>query len=639
MKRIPLIIGLIFLFNANYSTALMKDERAFIRNNFPHMEEVLTFLNQQLKYECKDCAYGVAKKRTGYYLTMFNYTTKKIEEVPVWKAELNGFTEFNIDNYVDKTKARSANSSDLNNLYNFRAKYDFMLVFGYENWAEDAIKLLSPYSTFLSNEDREIMARAHGDISLDIIDNKVSGKEFKPRNYKKIDQERVDLFMDKVNLIMDYWTEIKKDDESYKPLIIADLDLKIGNEYMHYYNIMISIQEESLAEDLLKRAYFSPSQVQSAKNLLYGCPEKSFLFTQGDSDTFPLWYVQNKLDYRKDVIVLNTSLLYTPWYVQMNKTRRNYESTIDQQNYGKLLDKGQYIDRGSQVEPYSQWLTNKFTLTDSLPYSLVPESFIIPFQGSNLEIKLKGPSVGQNAFVMLDIIASNPEREFSFASPFQLYSLGLVENYVSRGKSFLMTNAPVSPHCDKKSVDLLDNLLFYMDYKYLASLSHTASSELNLLTYGIAGLANTFDTDRERMIQKFIKQVPNSSLISIGNFGHLEIVNSLYSDQFPYQSQELKKELKTAALDRIKKITSLNKTFDKDISDMEELFSIYAGVRIQWLKYEEVVIKDADKEVLIAIKEKVDSLQENPIVLHREWTRLKLVAMKIALDGLDLSQK
>ena len=51
------------------------------------------------------------------------------------------------------------------------------------------------------------------------------------------------------------------------------------------------------------------------------------------------------------------------------------------------------------------------------------------------------------------------------------------------------------------------------------------------------------------------------------------------------------------------------------------------------------VIKDADKEVLIAIKEKVDSLQENPIVLQREWTRLKLVAMKIALDGLDLSQK
>ena len=141
------------------------------------------------------------------------------------------------------------------------------------------------------------------------------------------------------------------------------------------------------------------------------------------------------------------------------------------------------------------------------------------------------------------------------------------------------------------------------------------------------------------MLQKFIKQVPTTSLIEIGNFGHLEIVNSLYADQLPYQSQLLKKELKTAALDRIKKITSLNKTFDQDISDMEELFSIYAGVRIQWLQYEEVVIKNADKDVLIAIKEKVDSLQENPVVLQREWTHLKLVAMKVALDGLDLSQE
>jgi hypothetical protein len=72
---------------------------------------------------------------------------------------------------------------------------------------------------------------------------------------------------------------------------------------------------------------------------------------------------------------------------------------------------------------------------------------------------------------------------------------------------------------------------------------------------------------------------------------------------------------------------------------MEELFSIYAGVRIQWLQYEEVVIKNADKDVLIAIKEKVNSLQENPVVLQREWTHLKLVAMKVALDGLDLSQE
>ncbi|MDC1283172.1 hypothetical protein N8Z27_03215, partial [Crocinitomicaceae bacterium] len=210
------------------------------------MEEVLTFLNQQLEYECNDCAYGVAKKQTGYYLTMYNYSTKKTEEVPIWKPELNGFTAFDIDDYVDLTKVRSANSSDLNNLYNFRAKYDFMLVFGYEEWAADAIKIISSYAPFLSNEDREIMARANGDLALNIIENRISGKEFLPRKYAKIKQERVDLFMDKINLIMDFWTEIKKDDESYRPLIISELNLKIGNEYMHYYNLLISIKEEKL---------------------------------------------------------------------------------------------------------------------------------------------------------------------------------------------------------------------------------------------------------------------------------------------------------------------------------------------------------------------------------------------------------
>jgi len=63
----------------------------------------------------------------------------------------------------------------------------------------------------------------------------------------------------------------------------------------------------------------------NAKAYLDSCQENAIMFTIGDNDTFPLWYMQEVENYRTDIKLVNTSLFATDWYIDQQK-RKTYDA-------------------------------------------------------------------------------------------------------------------------------------------------------------------------------------------------------------------------------------------------------------------------------------------------------------------------
>lgn len=226
-----------------------------------------------------------------------------------------------------------------------------------------------------------------------------------------------------------------------------------------------------------------------ARSYLASCEPNAILFTYGDNDTYPLWYVQEVEGYRTDVRVINHGLMGADWCVKQLSSSindaGNIPLSIKKERYKSGdLDHALLLDRSEEYSPLhsvvqfigSDHEQSKLKLESgsSIDYSPINKFSLAHSSSDTLKWTCSKRVLYKNDIALLDILASNQwERPIYFtigADP-EIF-LGMQDYLRYDGMVYRLMPKPKDP----KDAMYIDTEVLYDKYVNVINLGDGNSS-------------------------------------------------------------------------------------------------------------------------------------------------------------------
>ncbi|MDP4263113.1 MAG: hypothetical protein Q8941_11350 [Bacteroidota bacterium] len=319
--------------------AILCSKKIIAQPHLPSYTEVAKEFFINYSHERKDSNDRVffVKKKPGWYVRIADqYTDSVKNEQLFWAIQDNKYKPLNgFGPGISREEAAKKIKEGLQDSYGpFIYGFERCRYFGYNEWDNDMIK---DFGGAIPENDTllEGLARAYSSYADRYLMYQTGGYPFDNDSLKtklakgKIPgKERVAQFLACTNKAIDCYRRLGERNPGYR-LLVGTPEMKLINEQFYQYQELRTYGYLEEAGRVMAAIKSNVIYSQIGHMYLDACPANSILISYGDNDTYPLWYVQAKEGYRKDVTVLNFQLLSTVQYLDMLKRNKEVVFSTD----------------------------------------------------------------------------------------------------------------------------------------------------------------------------------------------------------------------------------------------------------------------------------------------------------------------
>lgn len=399
------------------------------------------------------------KKKDGWYVVEDRYSNPGYYSnlQLFWSLKDKAYQPLNYQGTQNDSSQISTQISDYlisvdwnNQQYDFeRNKY-----FGYPGWDWDVIN--DPIKRSDINDTlMESLARAYSNYASGFIIEQY-GNHFENNDPDRktlhdtetISQARIKKFILYEKKSIDAYRNLLRINPEYQTRV-GNIAIKYANEHIYPYSDLLMAGDFVNAKLFLEGFEYPDSLITLSKAILDATAKNGILFTAGDNDTYPLWYLQETENYRKDVLVINTSLLGLRRYVSMLdkeskeslfttksvvyfKNNFDYFYFVQDSANTSQMGVGKFIQALNNITEINYDVTQTVYKGENIKtYHTKQIYFSNSINNSSVDITAKNTIIlkeylPMNQFLLLDIINTNLDKRPIFFA----YSEGIISDFL-----------------------------------------------------------------------------------------------------------------------------------------------------------------------------------------------------------------